>query len=542
MIQRWRRVKVIGFVLIAIWFLNLRLSSPFLYGQVTPAGSQRVTGVEMIPSTLPALVGTRSSALLKIKITTTGSINPISMTEVTGRLTASTEIGLIKSLHLHSTESTSEFRSDSRVEEPTQPTSTFQLRSNHPLREGDNFVWIACTLHAEADIDQTIGVVCQSVSFSDGSTHPMASDISTQRLGIAVRNGGDDDVHTYRIPGLATTKAGSLIAVYDVRYRGGGDLPGDIDVGMSRSIDGGRSWQPMKIIMDMGDDPRFRYDGIGDPCILVDDQTGTIWCAGVWSHGDRGWSGSGPGLSPDETGQLMLVKSDDDAVTWSQPINITEQVKRPEWCFLLQGPGKGITMSDGTLVFPAQYQDAENPNDRRANRLPHSTIIFSRDHGVTWQSGTGAYDDTTEAQVVELGVELGVGRLMLNCRYNRESKRVVMTSADLGKTWQPHSTNRSALIEPKACMASLIRAGENPDTLLFSNPNSLSGRNHMTIQMSLDDGITWPQSHQLLIDEQGSAGYSCMTMIDQDTIGILYEGSQSQMTFQRIELQDLYDP
>ena len=44
---------------------------------------------------------------------------------------------------------------------------------------------------------------------------------------------------------------------------GGGDLPGDIDVGMSRSTDGGQTWEKMKNIMDMGNDPKWRYDGVG---------------------------------------------------------------------------------------------------------------------------------------------------------------------------------------------------------------------------------------------------------------------------------------
>ena len=42
--------------------------------------------------------------------------------------------------------------------------------------------------------------------------------------------------------------------------------------------------------------------------------------------------------------------------TWSQPINITSQVKvNPDWRFVLAGPGNGITLRDGTLVFPAQF-------------------------------------------------------------------------------------------------------------------------------------------------------------------------------------------
>jgi len=414
----------------------------------------------------------------------------------------------------------------------TQPNvdGTFHLKlpeGKLKMEEGENHVLVEGTLKDGADINGKVGVSISHVTLSNGQSYQLNSEASVQRMGVALRNGGDDGVHTYRIPGLVTTNQGTLIGVYDIRRRSGGDLPGDIDVGMSRSTDGGLTWEPMKVIMDMGDDPQWRYDGIGDPAILVDRNTGTIWVASTWSHGNRSWRGSGPGLEPEETGQLMLVKSDDDRVTWSKPINITKQVKRPEWCFLLQGPGKGITMQDGTIVFAAQYQD---PPEQK--RLPHSTILYSKDHGKTWHIGSGAFDDTTEAQVVE--VEPGV--LMLNCRYNRNNTRVVMTTRDMGKTWQKHSTSERSLIEPRACMASFIDSG---DWLLFSNPDSTQGRHHITIKASPDRGKTWPNANRLLLDEGRGRGYSCMTMIDDSTVGILYEGSQAHMTFQRIPLCDL---
>ena len=64
----------------------------------------------------------------------------------------------------------------------------------------------------------------------------------------------------------------------------------------------------------------------------------------------------------------------------------------------------------------------------------------------------------------------------------------------------------------------------------------------MTIKSSQDRGETWPESRQLLLDVGASAGYSCMSMIDDDTVGILYEGSQAQMTFQRVLLSDIVGP
>ncbi len=498
--------------------------------RIAPDRPQTISSVEAVPFTLPALIGTTRSPLVKLKIETTGSLNPISLTEMRAAIEG---LANIESLQLARRE---RGESDQLAMPATLalPSAIWKL-SPLELSEGENIVWVNCRLKKDANIDHQVGAAIKQVTFSNGQTFQLEASPSMQRLGVAVRQGSDDGVHTYRIPGLATTNQGTLIGVYDVRRRSGGDLPGDIDVGMSRSIDGGRTWQPMKVIMDMGDDPNWRYDGIGDPAVLVDKNTSTIWVAATWSHGDRSWRGSGPGLKPEETGQLMLVRSDDDGVTWSEPINITRQVKRPEWCFILQGPGKGITMHDGTLVFAAQYQDS--PENKR---LPHSTIIFSKDHGKTWHVGTGACDDTTESQVVE--IQPGV--LMLNCRYNRKPVRVVMTSRDMGKTWQKHTTSERALIEPGSCMASLIDVDREVGKdvggwLLFSNPDSTQGRRRITIKATSDRGLTWPKSHRLLLDEGNSAGYSCMTMIDEKTVGILYEGSQAQMTFQRIPLSDI---
>jgi sialidase-1 len=517
--------------------------------RIAPPRRQKITGVEVIPFALPALIGKPHCAIAKLKIETTGRLNPIALREIQMSLNGTTDRTDVATVHAFYGSETFSVKTPFGDAQQAQPTTT--LRGTQALQEGTNYVWLACSLAETANIDHRVGATIGRVVFSDGQTFEPKQVASVQQMGIAVRKAGDDGVHTYRIPGLATTKAGSLIAVYDVRHRSGGDLPGDIDVGMSRSIDGGRTWQPMRTIMDMGDDPNFRFDGVGDPTVLVDKTTGTIWCAATWSHGNRSWVGSGPGLTPDETGQFMLARSDDDGITWSKPINITRQIKKPEWSFLLQGPGKGITMNDGTIVFPVQYQDPPNATDKVANRLPHSAFIFSRDHGQTWSISTGAYADTTESQVVELTD----GRIMINCRYNRESKRVVMTTDDMGQTWNEHPTNRTSLIEPRACMGSIINVGrelrqlgvtgtdtKRDDLLLFSNPNSTNGRNHITIKASLDGGLTWLTKHQLLLDEQTGRGYSCMTMIDAETVGIMYEGSQADLTFQRIKLADILKP
>ena len=157
---------------------------------------------------------------------------------------------------------------------------------------------------------------------------------------------------------------------------------------MSRSTDGGQTWEPMKVIMDMGEWGGLgqELNGIGDPSVLYDHANHTIWVAAVWMHGfskdQMDGGASKTGMSPQETGQFMLVKSTDDGLTWSEPINITEQIKDPAWQYLLEGPGKGITLEDGTLVFPAQFKaDLGEKAIDGGQYTPHSTIIYSKDGG-----------------------------------------------------------------------------------------------------------------------------------------------------------------
>lgn len=368
---------------------------------------------------------------------------------------------------------------------------------------------------------------------SNSKNYPIHSKRQLPALRIAkpLRTFGDDGINSFRIPGLVTSTKGTLLAVYDIRRNSSRDLQGDIDVGLNRSFDGGITWEPMQVIMDMGEWGELpeSENGIGDPAILVDHQTGHIWVAALWMHGKPGkmaWNSSGPGMTPKETGQFVLVKSEDDGATWSEPMIITEQIKNPEWNLFFNGPGKGITLQDGTLVFPAQYKDKD--------QMPHSTIVFSKDKGKSWQVGTGAKSNTTEAQVVELQD----GSLMLNMRDNRGGSRSVAVTKDLGASWTEHSTSRSALPEP-VCMASLIENRFDPSMLLFSNPATEKERKNITIKASLDNGNSWPSQHHLLLDEGTGWGYSCLTMINKEEVGILYESSVANMTFQIIPLKDI---
>ena len=420
-------------------------------------------------------------------------------------------------------------RSISLASKVKPKSNTVNLSFDRPLVKGDNHFYVSMNINSsKVDLSDTFTCKVSRITL-DGHEVPITEQGHSQgrRYGIALRNHGDDGVDTYRIPGLARMKNGKLIAVYDIRWNTYYDLQADIDIGFQTSSDGGRTWSKMGVAMDFGEYGGLPKDqnGCGDPCVLVDDTTGDIFVFAIWAHGLEGRASifsSKDGFDPIDVAQLAMVKSTDGGKTWSTPVSITPSVKNPASSTLFQGPGCGITMSDGTLVVPIQEWDKD--------KIPSAGIIYSKDHGKTWTVSNMAVDHVCEDQVVEVSP----GVLMLNMRNHgsQDRTRKVYVSSDLGKTWTPHASN-DVLIEP-VCQASVLKAG---NTLLFANPASTKTRNMFTIKASDDNGETWPR--ELLLDEEGGWGYSCMAMIDNETVGILYEGSQSQLVFQAVKLADI---
>jgi sialidase-1 len=436
------------------------------------------------------------------------------------------------------------------------------IDGDQALATGNNYFWLSVELSPDADLLGFVDAACMNVTINNIKIVPQSQSVGKQRIGVAVRQHNDDNVHTFRIPGLVTTNQGTLLAVYDARRESGRDLQGDIDIGVSRSTNGGKTWEPMRIGMDMGKWGGLpeKFNGVSDACILVDKNSNTIYLAGLWMYGvinsDGKWleglnetskewnhqwrdKGSQPGFDVKQTSQFMIVKSTDDGKTWSEPINLTKLVKKPDWWLLAPAPGHGITLADGTLVFPTQGRD-------NAGR-PFSNITYSQDGGKTWKTSNKASAESTNEN---MAVQLTDGSIMLNMRAGKNrgdlsanNGREVAVSRDLGTTWAVHPTSSNALPEP-TCMASIhrhdfTRKGKKQSMLIFVNPNSKTDRDHITLKVSFDDGNTWPTKQWVLLDELKGRGYSCLTSIDDKTIGIVYESSQADLVFQQIPLNDL---
>lgn len=422
--------------------------------------------------------------------------------------------------------------------------------------------WLALHLRDTIDLDGKIRIMPEHVKTEKGAVLLFDVVCKPLRTGVAVRQHGQDGVHTSRIPGLITSKNGTLLLMYDARNKSSRDLQGDIDIAINRSFDGGRTWQPMQIVLDQGEWGGLpeKYNGVSDGCILLDETTGDIYVAGLWMYGvldgksgkwipgltedSKQWihqwhtRGSQPGLGVKETCQFLIVKSSDDGATWSAPVNITSATKRKEWWLFAPAPGHGLTLSDGTLLFPTQGRDGKG--------MPFSNITYSKDGGKTWRASNPAYSDVTES----MAVELDDGDILLNMRDNRnrgnteDNGRRICVTSDLGDTWKEHPTSRNALIEP-TCMGSIHKHvypdnnGVQKSIYLFSNPNSVAERVCLTLKVSTDNCKTWPEEKWILLDEYKSRGYSCITSVSEDYIGIVYESSQADLVYQRIAVDEL---
>ena len=316
---------------------------------------------------------------------------------------------------------------------------------------------------------------------------------------------GTDGYHTYRIPAVIVTKKGSLLAFCEGRKTSRSDH-GDLDLVLRRSTDNGKTWMPMQIVYEEGGDAKIT---IGNPCPVVDQETGRIWLP--FCRNNDG---------------VLVTFSDDEGMTWAKPREITDSVKEPGWGWYATGPGVGIQLTrgkhNGRLVIPCDHRIESD-----GKRITYSHAIYSDDHGETWKLGGTVDQHTNECQVVELKD----GTLMMNMRnyWGRDGKqqdndkmRAVALSRDGGQTWQELRFDET-LIEP-ICQASFLRYSTKGDILLFSNPASKTTRHRLTVRLSNDGGKTWPIAKLL---HEGPSAYSCLVVLPDGSIGCLYEGGQN---------------
>lgn len=323
--------------------------------------------------------------------------------------------------------------------------------------------------------------------------------------------GGENGYHTYRIPSIIVTPSGAVLAFCEGRKNGGGDA-GKIDLLMKRSEDGGKTWTEQTIVWDDG------INTCGNPCPVVDEETGTIWMFLTWNLGGDHEKQIHLGTSTD-TRRVFLTSSTDDGKTWVKPVDLTNELKPSTWRWYATGPGVGIQVKNGQykgrMVIPCDYSEVESDGK---TRYGGSHIVYSDDHGKTWLLGGTMYPKMNECQVVELSD----GSLLMNSRSSKCGTRAFAWSTDGGITW-PKIEYNTPLPDP-VCQASTlrIRTGEEkqPYAILFSNAADSKERIKMTIQISYDDCKTWPLKKVVY---PGPSAYSCLTQLNDGMVLCMFE-------------------
>lgn len=312
--------------------------------------------------------------------------------------------------------------------------------------------------------------------------------------------GGQEGYHTFRIPALVVTSAGTLLAFAEGRKAGPGDA-GEIDLVLRRSVDQGERWSPTQIVVT---EPQMTC---GNPCPVVDCETGVIWLPFCKNQAAGDENLITQGKAPRT---VWITHSVDDGQSWAQPVEITAAVKKPEWTWYATGPTHGIQLQSGRLVIPCDHMVGVY-FDRKRDPY-HSHVIISDDHGATWQIGGIVEIGTNECAVAELTD----GTVYINCRnYVGGQRRATARSQDQGQTFTQLGWD-DTLIEP-ICQASLERLPDG--RLLFANPAS-TARERLTLRLSADGGHSWSRGRTL---HSGPAAYSDLAVFPDGSICCLYE-------------------
>jgi sialidase-1 len=321
---------------------------------------------------------------------------------------------------------------------------------------------------------------------------------------------GTDGYHTYRIPVIIVTTNRTVLAFCEGRKNSRSDT-GDIDLLVKRSTDGGKTWSAQQVIWSDAENT------CGNPAPVVDQATGIIWLLMTWNLGTDHEKDIHARTSK-ASRRVFVTHSADDGKTWSKPDEISSAVKEHDWTWYATGPVNGIQLARGRhagrLVIPCNHSAPREGG----GSVSRSHIIYSDDHGITWELG-GLEDERTNESTI---VELSDGALLHNMRsYREKGLRAVATSFDGGLTWSG-ARDDATLIEP-VCQASILRYswpdGGERSRILFSNPASLK-RQSLTVRLSYDEGKTWPVGRTI---HAGPAAYSCLAVLPDQRVGCLFE-------------------
>ena len=354
-----------------------------------------------------------------------------------------------------------------------------------------------------------------------------------EHLVSVVYHPGENGVFIYRIPSIVRTNAGTLLAFAEARWDSIEDQS-DVDIVLRRSVDNGKTWGEMQFLKDNGTD----VASLPSPVVLPDGKIILLYTLlPVADKRDK---------------QMFMITSDDDGLTWSEEVEITDQILDPKSqngyaSCPVHGLVKQYEPNKGRIIMPARVNVSVGEGTWTSPRAAH--IIYSDDNGKTWHQG-GYMDHPWGSECTV--TELCNGDLLLNTRDSDDEAyyRYQAYSTDGGYTFE-HS-EKTDLVEPaKGCHGSLLTYGPASESgdesiVLFSNPSHSLRRQRGSVKASFDSGKSWSKMF-LYTSETGSsmyAAYSDMVLLEDGKIGVFYERGKNYgegLVFLTLDLSDIKD-
>lgn len=236
-----------------------------------------------------------------------------------------------------------------------------------------------------------------------------------------------------------------------------------------------------------------------------------------------------------KTSYLYLTKSTDRGATWSAPTLIN--VKADDEQFYGVGPGTGIVTSDGTILFSAYKWNGTDSSQR-------SSFIYSTDDGETWERTENATGNTwsSENQLVELND--GTIRMFFRNGSNQICYVDATGNADVGYSWG--SIVQTGVSNNSNCQISALkysRTINGKEAILLSCPteSSWGSRSAGKIFVGLvnDDGTMDFSSFSSTAVTNGTFQYSCLTELNDGSIGLLYENGSASIQYTNFQIENL---
>ncbi|CAN5276790.1 sialidase family protein [soil metagenome] len=304
-----------------------------------------------------------------------------------------------------------------------------------------------------------------------------------------------------RIPAIVAVGEHTLLVVAVGRHAISDWGPSDLL--MRRSVDGGATWSPQRVLQ------RGWWRTVDNPTLVVD-RAGSIHL--FFQTGYR---------------RLWHRVSTDGGASFGRAIDRSAVVRAASTpAFSLDrfapGPGTGALLQSGRLVVPVWAASG------RRHRPSVTLTIVSDDEGQTWRAGDliagpgGRFPNPSEATVAPTHD----GGVVLSFRQRAVRRRVFSWSGDGATGWSRPEVNDD-LFEP-VCHAALAAVGGrvafvNPDSRASTAPMLRDGkapRENLTLRWSSDAGHRWPE--QMVLDT-GPSGYASLVVDPTDRLHVVWE-------------------